>query len=117
MLEPLRNLVNWDNFRKGAVLVLILSAAASVLFGIICFFVLGGEGRSPAPADIFRGTILLVLFIAPVAPATGSSSKTRMLLQPGGRRKKVGGRPTRTGVSDGEVPLYLPKVPSSESVG
>jgi hypothetical protein len=28
MLEPLRNPVNWDNFRKGAVLVLILSAAA-----------------------------------------------------------------------------------------
>ena len=37
MLEPLRNPVNWDNFRKGAVLVLILSAAASVLFGIIYF--------------------------------------------------------------------------------
>jgi hypothetical protein len=58
MLEPLRNPVNWDNFRKGAVLVLILSAAASVLFGII--YLWGGEGRSPAPADIFRGTILLV---------------------------------------------------------
>jgi hypothetical protein len=41
--EPLRNPVNWDNFRKGAVLVLILSAAASVvLFGILYFFVLGG---------------------------------------------------------------------------
>ena len=43
MLEPLRNPVNWDNFRKGAVLVLILSAAASVvLFGILYFSVLGG---------------------------------------------------------------------------
>ena len=84
MLEPLRNPVNWDNFRKGAVLVLILSAAASVLFGIIYFFVLGGEGRSPAPADIFRGTILLVLFIAPVAPVTGSSSTTRLRRPCGG---------------------------------
>jgi hypothetical protein len=55
MLEPLRNLVNWDNFRKGAVVVLILSA---VLFGIIYFFVFGGEGRSPAPANIFRALIL-----------------------------------------------------------
>ena len=43
MLEPLRSPVNWDNFRKGAVLVLILSAAASVvLFGILYFFVFGG---------------------------------------------------------------------------
>ena len=35
MLEPLRNPANWDNFRKAAVLVLIIWAAASVLFGII----------------------------------------------------------------------------------
>jgi hypothetical protein len=42
MLEPLRNPVNWDNFRKVAVLVLILWAAASVLFGIIYFFVSWG---------------------------------------------------------------------------
>ena len=62
MLEPLRNPVNWDNFRKVAVLVLILWAAASVLFGIIYFFILGG--RSPAPANIFRALILLVPFIA-----------------------------------------------------
>jgi hypothetical protein len=41
-LEPLRNPVNWDNFRKGAVLVLILSAAASVVLFGIYFFVLGG---------------------------------------------------------------------------
>jgi hypothetical protein len=58
MLEPLRTPVNWDNFRKGAVLVLILCAAALVLFGIM--YLWGGEGRSPAPADIFRGTILAV---------------------------------------------------------
>ena len=60
MLEPLGNPVNWDNFRKVAVLVLILWAAASVLFGIIYFFILGG--RSPAPANIFRALILLVPF-------------------------------------------------------
>jgi hypothetical protein len=53
MLEPLRNPVNWDNFRKGAVLVLILSAAAAAVLCIIYFFILGG--RSPAPADIFKG--------------------------------------------------------------
>jgi hypothetical protein len=57
MLEPLRNPVNWDSFCKGAVLVLILSA---LLVGILYFFVFGGEGRSPAPADLFRGTILAV---------------------------------------------------------
>ena len=51
MLEPLRNPANRDNFRKAAVLVLIIWAAASVLFGIIYFFILGG--RSPAPANIF----------------------------------------------------------------
>ena len=34
MLEPLRNPANWDNFRKAAVLVLIIWAAAAVLFGI-----------------------------------------------------------------------------------
>jgi hypothetical protein len=62
MLEPLRNPVNWDNFRKVAVLVLILWATASVLFGIIYFFILGG--RSPAPANIFRALILHVPFIA-----------------------------------------------------
>ena len=41
MLEPLRNPANWDNFRKAAVLVLIIWAAASVLFGIIYFFISG----------------------------------------------------------------------------
>ena len=75
MLEPLRNPANWDNFRKAAVLVLILWAAASVLFGIIYFFILGG--RSPAPADIFRALILLVPFIARADHRTGSSSRTR----------------------------------------
>ena len=73
MLEPLRNPANWDNFRKGAVLVLIIWAAASVLFGI------------PAPADIFRALILLVpssdwlKFKNPEAP------------QLGGRRRRTGG--------------------------
>ena len=59
MLEPLRNPANWERVRKAVVLVLILSAAASVLFGII--YLWGGEGRTPAPADIFRGTVLAVL--------------------------------------------------------
>ena len=40
MYEPSRNPANWDNFRK-AVLVLIIWAAASVLFGIIYFFIWG----------------------------------------------------------------------------
>ena len=31
MLEPLRNPANWDNFRKAAVLVLIIWAAASTV--------------------------------------------------------------------------------------
>jgi hypothetical protein len=62
---------------------LILSAAASVLFGIIYFFILGG--RSPAPANIFRALILLVpssdwlKFKNPEAP------------QLGGRRRRTGG--------------------------
>ena len=44
MLEPLNNNpVNWDNFRKRVVLVLMLSAAAAaVLFGILYFFILEG---------------------------------------------------------------------------
>ena len=62
MLEPPKNPTNWDNFRKGAVLVLILWAAASAVLCIIYFFILGG--RSPAPANIFRALILLVPFIA-----------------------------------------------------
>ena len=65
MLEPLRNPANWDNFRKGAVLVLILWAAVSAVLCIIYFFILGG--RSPAPANIFRALILLVPFTDPVA--------------------------------------------------
>jgi hypothetical protein len=69
MLEPLRNPANWDNFRKAAVLVLIIWAAASVLFGIIYFFILGG--RSPAPADIFRALILAVPFITRSDHLTG----------------------------------------------
>ena len=69
MLEPLRNPANWDNFRKGAVLVLILWAAASAVLCIIYFFILGG--RSPAPANIFRALILLVPFIAPADHPTG----------------------------------------------
>ena len=75
MLAPLRNPANWDNFRKTVVLVLIIWAAASVLFGIIYFFILGG--RSPAPANIFRALILLVPFIASGFHPTGSSSRTR----------------------------------------
>ena len=70
MLEPLRNPANWDNFRKAAVLVLIIWAAASVLFGIIYFFIFGG--RSPAPANIFRAVILLVPFITRANHRTGS---------------------------------------------
>jgi hypothetical protein len=65
MLEPPKNPTNWDNFRKGAMLVLILWAAASAVLCIIYFFILGG--RSPAPANIFRALILLVPF--PKAPA------------------------------------------------
>jgi hypothetical protein len=52
MLEPLRNPANRDNFRKAAVLVLILWAAVSAVLCIIYFFILGG--RSPAPANVFR---------------------------------------------------------------
>jgi hypothetical protein len=66
MLEPLRNPANWDTFRKAAVLVLIIWAAASAVLCIIYFFILGG--RSPAPADIFRALILLVpLSLRPIA--------------------------------------------------
>ena len=75
MLEPPKNPTNWDNFRKGAVLVLILWAAASAVLCIIYFFILGG--RSPAPANIFRALILLVPFIAQADRRTGSSSRTR----------------------------------------
>ena len=75
MLEPLRNPANWDNFRKAAVLVLIIWAAASAVLCIIYFFILGG--RSPAPANIFRALILLVPFIAQADRRTGSSSRTR----------------------------------------
>ena len=56
--------MGWDNFRKTAVLVLIIWAAASAVLCIIYFiyfFILGG--RSPAPADIFRALILLIPFI------------------------------------------------------
>jgi hypothetical protein len=48
--------VNWDNFRKVVMLVLILWAAVSAVLCIIYFFILGG--RSPAPANIFRALIL-----------------------------------------------------------
>ena len=58
MLAPLRNPANWDNVRKAVVLALILLAAASVLFGII--YLWGGEDHTPAPADVFRGTVLAV---------------------------------------------------------
>ena len=75
MLEPLRNPANWDNFRKVAVLVLILWAAASAVLCIIYFFILGG--RSPAPANIFRALILLVPFITRADHRTGSSLRTR----------------------------------------
>ena len=75
MLEPPKNPANWDNFRKAAVLVLIIWAAASAVLCIIYFFILGG--RSPAPANIFRALILLVPFIASGFHPTGSSSRTR----------------------------------------
>ena len=73
MLKPLTP--RWDNFRKAAVLVLIIWAAASAVLCIIYFFILGG--RSPAPANIFRALILLVPFIASGFHPTGSSSRTR----------------------------------------
>ena len=69
MLEPLRNPASWDNFRKAAVLVLIIWAAASAVLCIIYFFILGG--RSPAPADIFRALILAVPFITRSDHLTG----------------------------------------------
>ena len=75
MLKPLRNPANWDNFRKAAVLVLILWAAVSAALCIIYFFISGS--RSPAPTDIFRALILLVPFIASGFHPTGSSSRTR----------------------------------------
>jgi hypothetical protein len=56
MLGRSGNPVNWDNFRKVVVLVLILWAAVSAVLCIIYFFILGG--RSPAPVDIFRALIL-----------------------------------------------------------
>jgi O-antigen/teichoic acid export membrane protein len=74
MLEPLRNPTSWDNFRKVVVLVLILWAVSALLC-IIYFFIL--EGRSPAPANIFRALILLVPFIAQADRRTGSSSRTQ----------------------------------------
>jgi hypothetical protein len=80
MLEPPKNPTNWDNFRKGAVLVLILWAAASAVLCIIYFFILGG--RSPAPADIFRALILLVPFIGPSRQRLGSSARTRRRRRP-----------------------------------
>ena len=79
MLEPLRNPASWDNFRKAAVLVLIIWAAALVLFGVIYFFIFGG--RSPAPADIFRALILAV-----------------PCLQSGGKQKRIGDAHERTTV-------------------
>jgi hypothetical protein len=75
MLEPLRNPANWDNFRKVAVLVLILWAAVSAVLCIIYFFILGG--RTPAPANIFRALILLVPFITRADHRTGLNSRTR----------------------------------------
>jgi hypothetical protein len=41
MLEPLKNPANWDNFRKAAVLVLIIWATATAVLCIIYFFVWG----------------------------------------------------------------------------
>ena len=89
MLEPLRNPANWDNFRKAAVLVLIIWAAASAVLCIIYFFILGG--RSPAPADIFRALILLVPFIAQADRRTGSSSRTQKRRQSAGEGRRTGG--------------------------
>ena len=87
MLEPLRNPANWDNFRKAAVLVLILWAAASVLFGIIYFFILGA-------ALLRRRTYSGRYFACPLYRSgrspTGSSSRTRRRRQSGGRRRRIG---------------------------
>ena len=78
MLEPLRNPANWDNFRKAAVLVLIIWAAASAVLCIIYFFILGG--RSPAPADIFRALIFLFLSPLSLRPIAGLAQ----VQEPGG---------------------------------
>ena len=109
MLEPLRNPVNWDNFRKVAVLVLILSAAASVLFGIIYFFILG-EGRSPAPANIFRALILLLVLV-PGSPAgsrrgLGTRMKGQQYVDNHAFESKGVGR--RSGLPRRRFPLYGP---------
>jgi hypothetical protein len=79
MLEPLRNPASWDNFRKAAVLVLIIWAAASAVLCII--YLWGGEGRSSAPANIFRALILAV-----------------PCLQSGRKRKRIGDAHERTTV-------------------
>ena len=43
----------------------------------------------------------------PIKPSAGGEA---------GSGRRLGGRPARTGVSDGKVPLSLPKAPASESV-
>ena len=65
-------------------LVLIIWAAASVLFGIIYFFILGG--RSPAPANIFRALILLVPFIL------RAFTRLAQVQEPGGAGGEAGSR-------------------------
>ena len=85
MLEPLRNPASWDNFRKAAVLVLILWAAVSAVLCIIYFFILGG--RSPAPANIFRALILLVPFLS-----LRSHQRLAQVQEPGGACSEAGSR-------------------------
>jgi hypothetical protein len=74
MLKLFRNSVNWENFRKGAVLVLVLLATATaVLFGILYF--LGAGRRSPAPPNLFRAVVLLsrALIVARVPLPAGET--------------------------------------------
>jgi hypothetical protein len=69
MLGRSGNPVNWDNFRKVVVLVLILWAAVSAVLCIIYFFILGG------PQPCAGGYIQGAYFGCPV-PAVRRRRKT-----------------------------------------
>ena len=65
MLEPLRNLANWDRVRK-AVVLLLLSAAASVLF---CIIYLWGVRAAPLRRRTYSGRLFCLspLSLRPIA--------------------------------------------------
>ena len=90
MLEPLRNPANWDNFRKVAVLVLILWAAASVLFGII-YLHLGGP--QPCAGEHIQGAYFACPFYR-----SGRSSDWLKFKNPvqAGSRREMGAVKNRT---------------------